>query len=144
VRFGLYVHQAGSTWFDDLARTLGRASSMALADAELDEIDGLYISFFAVSHLNEGVRKLKKKVRRDYTMKIITGGSQHFRCLIELDVEVADSELVAAAGSESSLFSFVKSVVLRCLPMALGNDSVALAVVQAAVSSARLPYEPRW
>jgi hypothetical protein len=88
---------------------------------------------------------VKKKVRRDYTEKIITGGSQHFNCVVELDVEVSDADLVASAGAEASLFNFVQDIVLRCLPMALnGFPKEDLFLVQAAVSSARLPHEPRW
>jgi len=143
--FGIHVHTAGATWFDAVAKILDRSVRASLAEIQLSEVDGLYIGFSASSRLSQGLRKVKKKIRRDYTSKVLTGGVRYYKCVVEFDAEVSDAELVAAADTEASLFSFVQRIVLDCLPMALrGFEDSDLAVVQSAVSEARLPHESRW
>ena len=145
MRFGLYAHVSGSTWLDSVAATLGSVVQERLSNVDLDDVDGLYISFLATNDFSRGVKKLKRKVRRNYTMKVITGGTRYFRCLVELDAYVADAELVAAADTEISLFEFVKATALRCLPLAFpGVEQASLLVLQDAVSRAQLPHQARW
>jgi len=145
MRFGIYVHETGSTWLDQTAGTLHCICHEHLKDAVLSDFDGLFISFRVASLCPGGFRMLKRKVRRDYKMKIITGGANLFKCLIELDVELSDSDLVAAADTEDSLFEFTKRTVIRCLPIALKEfEEHSLRVVEAAVSAAKLPHQPRW
>jgi hypothetical protein len=145
MEFGIYVHTAGSTWFDSVATALSNVVQEALRNIHLNEVDGLYFSFHATDRFASGIKTLKRKERHNYTMKVITGGSRYYRCLVEFDAEVADAELVSAASSEPSLFSFVQATVLQCLPMALPTiPAEQLTTLRAAVSQANLPYESRW
>ena len=145
MRFGIYVHETGSTWLDQTAGALHRICHEQLKEVVLGDFDGLYISFRVASLCPGGFRILKRKVRRDYKMKLITGGANLFKCLIELDVELGDPDVVAAANTESSLFEFTQATVMRCLPIALKEFEVhSLRAVEAAVSAAKLPHEPRW
>jgi hypothetical protein len=145
MRFGIYVHTAGSTWFDQTANALHRVASEQLKEVVLDDFDGLYISFEVASSCPDGFRVLKRRVRRDYELKLITGGAHFFKCMVELDVELGDPEVLVKAGTEASLFEFTQSAVIRCLPLALkGFEARGLRAVEAAVANAKMPHASRW
>jgi hypothetical protein len=80
VDFGIYVHTQGPSPFREVASCLNRTVRAALQSLHLREIDGLYISFYSTSRFETGMRKLKRRVRRDYKLKLITGGAVHYNC----------------------------------------------------------------
>jgi hypothetical protein len=145
MHFGIYVHDSGTTWLDVQARSLDNAAGKTLSTLSLPELDGLFIGLTASKSLASGLKQLKKRVRRNHKLRLITGGSERYKCLVELDALVSDSDLVANADSETKLFGFVQWAVCRCIDMALSDfPHEEAAMVKAAVQSAVLPQEPRW
>lgn len=142
--FGIYVHHAGATWFDQAARTLTSCVRPSLLGGMSTEVDGLFFGFRATQPTPSGQTKIKRKVRRDYTMKDAAGSRHLFRCLVEIDADVSDADLVAHASSEGELFEFTKALLLRCLAEALSEFEHEQEIVRVAVSQAVLPHEPRW
>jgi len=134
MEFGIYVHTQGPSLFREVARELDQKVKGALEQTTLVEVDGLYLSFYSTSAFPKGVKRLKRRVRRNYTMKLITGGTASYKCLVEFDAEVADAELIDSSSTKRDLFEFVRSAVMHCLPIALaefkGDD---LKLVQSAV-----------
>lgn len=121
MQFGVYVHQSGSTWLDVVARKLGDQAGKLLAEVELPEVDGLFIGLTASQSQVAGIKKLKLRVRRHHALKLISGGSELFRCLVELDALVSDLELVANAETEEKHVAFVKETICRCVDVALAD-----------------------
>lgn len=145
MQFGIYVHQSGTTWLDATARSLDIATAKALAQVDSPDLDGLFISLTGSQSLATGIKKLKKRVRRNHTLRLITGGSETYRCLVELDALVSDADLVANAESEDKLFAFVKVIICHCVDLALSDfHSERVLIVKTAVQSASLPQPPRW
>ena len=144
MEFGIYVHHAGSTWLNQVSATLSAFVRPELRAEMSTEVDGLYIGLLASSALPDGQQTLKKRVRRDCTLKDAVGSRHFFRCLVEFDAAVADADLVAHATHEEDLFEFTKTVIVRCLPDALRGFKYEQTIVQAAVSRASLPHPPRW
>ena len=145
MQFSIYVHDAGATWLDSVAGSLGNAVQSTLRDVQLSMVDGLCVSLWATTDFAQGVRQVRTRARRDYKMKIITGGTRFYRCLLECDAQLADGELVGAASTEESLFRFTQASIVKCLPTGLAEFNPSdLAVVSRAVSGACLPHHPRW
>lgn len=137
MQFGIHVHQSGSTWFDVVARKLSDQVRESLADVRLPEVDGLFISLAASQSQVTGMKKLRLRVRRNHTLKLITGGSEVFRCLVELDALVSELELLANADTEAKHVSFIKAIVCRCIDLALADFPAEQAeFVKAAVRAA--------
>jgi hypothetical protein len=142
--FGIYVHTQGPSSFREVAHALSRSLRPAFDGLRLSEVDGLFLGFHSTSRIESGVSPLKRKVRRDYTLKLITGGTEHYDCLVELNSEVPDAEVIEAT-SESAMFEFVKSSIGKVLPVALrGFPPEDAQRVLSVVASAGLPHEPRW
>ena len=145
MNFGIYVHTQGPSPFREVARELGQSMERALRDITFEEIDGLFLSYQSVSNLMTGSKKLRRRVRRDYNLRLITGGTEHYRCMVEYDALVADADTTEAGTSERTLFEFVRSLVLTSLPPALaGLHSGDLANLQIAASKASMSLPARW
>jgi hypothetical protein len=109
-----------------------------------EEIDGLFISYQSVSSLSGGSDKPKRKIRRDYRLRLITGGTEHYKCMVEYDALVLDAEVIAASASERSLFEYVRSLTLSSLAPALaGLHPGDLARMQQAASAAEMTRPAR-
>ena len=107
---------------EEVAGYLGRSVNHAMASEQPTEIDGLVLSFQSVSSLQSGVKVGRRKVRRNYNLKLITGGTEHYNCLVELDIKVSDGDVIEAS-SDSALFEFVRELVAEALPAALKGFS---------------------
>jgi hypothetical protein len=136
--FGIYVHTQGPSPLRDVARAFARLIGHALEGAVLSEIDGLFLGLQSVSSFQVGIKPGRRKVRRDYDLRLVTGGSVHYACLVELDnILLADGEVIEAARSEAALFEYVRNVVTEILPVALrGFGDQDLQLLQDAVSKA--------
>jgi hypothetical protein len=114
-----------------------------MSSAKFHEV--LAISLTASPSIATGIRKQKKRIRRNCIRKRISGEKKTFKCLVEFDVLVSDADLVAHAGTEERLFEFVKVVVCRCRDLALSDfPRNQVDRIQAAVQSAPLPQPVRW
>ena len=146
MRFGIYVHLHGPFFspFAEVARDYDQMINEALQGGNLGEIDGLILSFDATSDFESGIKRVRRKVRRNHTVKLITGGFNHYNCLITVDAQVADAEVIDAS-SETALFEYVRALLLQVLPKALaGFPAQALETLGAAVSSMNMQHAPRW
>jgi hypothetical protein len=121
MQFGIYVHQSGSTWLDVVVRKLSDRAGKSLAEVKLPEVDGLFIGLTASQSQAAGIKKLKLRTRRHHALKLISVGSELFRCLVELDALVSDLELVAHAETEEKHVAFVKEMVCSCVDVALAD-----------------------
>jgi hypothetical protein len=145
MQFGVYVHNSGSTWLNQIAGSIAATASNELSDVRLSEVDGLFIGLNASAAVPTGIVASRRKVKRDYQLKLITGGTEHYRCLIERDFKVSDAELLAAADSERTLFVFVQQLLCRTVDMALqGFPETEIQRIKSAILVAELKDAPQW
>ena len=143
--FGLYVHTQTPSFLDNTGRTLCERLAAVAANLTLSEIDGLFLGISSMAGLPSGLKTKRRKVKRDYTLRLPTRQSEHYRYMVELDAYVAEAEVVAASVSEQMLFEYAKSCVLHMLPKALrGFPAEELALLKGVVSGAELNHAPRW
>ena len=145
MRFGVYVHTQGPSTLREVARLFSQLVAQALEDVALSEVDGLFLGFQSFSSFYTGIKPGRRKLRRNYDLRLITGGTEHYACSVELDSALPDGEVVEAATSEEAMFEFIRARVSQVLPAALhGFPASDLASVQFAVTAAELPHGPRW
>ncbi|MDR7050139.1 hypothetical protein J2X54_002620 [Duganella sp. 3397] len=121
MEFGIYVHSQGpGGLLEECAKTLDASLNGILNQSGFEEIDAIYVSFQSVSRIQTGFRVCKLRVRRNYDMKLITGGRVHYNCMIECDIDLADCDVIEA-DSEDKMISYLKGVLIKVAPRLFGE-----------------------
>ena len=82
----------------------------------MSEIDGLFIGLLSTSIFEAGFKVYKRRVKRDYNLKIITKGTvEHYNCLVDIDIELPDA-LVIEANTEPAMRTYIKKTLLEISP----------------------------
>ena len=117
--FGIYVHTQGPS---GLLKMVGDEISSELTkkfeQVVLTEADGLFVSFFSTSMFEVGLRVIKKRTRRHYTMKLIGGGTIFYACNVAVDLELPDA-VVIETNTVEGMRTYIKNVLLEIAPKLL-------------------------
>lgn len=117
--FGIYVHTQGP---GGLLKTVCNEISSELekkfAPRVLSEADGLFVDFFSTSAFEVGLRVIKKRTKRNYTMKLIGGGTIYYACLVEIYVELPDA-VVIETNTAKGMRAYIKTVLMEVAPKLL-------------------------
>jgi len=116
MEFGIYVHTQGpGGLLKECAKTLDSSLNGILNQSGFEEIDAIYLSFHSISSIQAGFRVCKLRVRRNYDMKLITGGKVHYNCMIECDIDLPDYDVIEA-DSEHKMILYLKGVLIDVTP----------------------------
>ncbi len=120
MKFGINVDSQGPGGLLKLiCLRISQELKRKFSEVVLSEVDGLAIGFMSTSVFETGLRIYKRRVKRNYNLKLITFGTvEHFNCLIEMGVELPDA-LVIEANTEEAMRIYIKSVLLEIVPKLL-------------------------
>jgi hypothetical protein len=115
--FGIYVHTQGP---GGLLKSMCNEVSLELEARflvlVLSEIDGLFINFFQTSIFEAGTKVHKRRVKRNYDLKLIGKNTiEHYSCLIAIDIDLPDA-VVIAANTEDAMRAYIKKTLLEIAP----------------------------
>jgi len=124
MKLRLYVHRQGpESQLGKVARKFDELINQELARYPEGEVDAIFVSFSSTSEFESGWKIRRKKIRRNFTRKLLTGGSIHYRCAVEIEVDVADAEIISLQDSQN-IALYIKDALIWLLPKVLKGLSV--------------------
>jgi hypothetical protein len=118
--FGINVHTQGpSGLLKSTCQKISRELERKFSELVLSEVDGLFIGFLSTSVFEAGLKIYKRRIKRNYDMKLITLGTvEHYNCLVDMEVELPDA-LVIEANTDEAMRIYIKAVLLDIVPKLL-------------------------
>ena len=117
LQFGIYVHTQGpGGLLKSVCNEMSRELKTKFLNVVLSKIDCLVIGFHSISSFEAGFKVYKRRVKRNYDLKIFTRGTvEHYNCLIEIEIELPDA-LVIEANTEEAMRTYIKKTLLEIAP----------------------------
>jgi hypothetical protein len=121
MEFGIYVQFQG---YDGLLKECAKKIDASLNEifnkSGFEEIDAIYVSFQSTNRIQAGFKVCKLHVRRNYDLKLITGGKVHYNCMIECDLDIPDCDVIEA-DSKDKMISYLKGLLIELAPKLFGE-----------------------
>lgn len=118
MEFGIYVQNEGpGGLLKKCAKTLDASLNVILNQNQsgFEAIDAIYMGFDSASEFQSGFKVCMLRVRRNYDLKLITGGKVHYNCMIECNIDLPECDIVEA-HSEDKMISYLKGVLIKVAP----------------------------